>query len=337
MPVTIADVAAAAGVSKTTVSRVMNARGDLDEATAARVRLVIEQLGYVPSARAVGLARGRTQVIGMLVPAVTWPYMGEILQGVIDVVEKAAYGLLLFTCGDGEESIRQFASQVSARAFDGLLVIVPEGTLDYITRLHDDGLPVIMIDDRGHQPGFPSVVTTNREGGEMAAEHLLSLGRRRPLVITGPPEYGCTEERLAGFLETYAEAGMPVPPGLVVDGDFRFEQGQLEVQRALDAGLEFDAIFAHNDLSAAGALVALRSAGRRVPQDVAIVGFDDIPLAAQTDPPLTTVHQPLRELGERAARLVLARLSGEALPDEATVIPATLVVRGTTVAAAQQT
>src|SRR5690606_10679929 len=145
---------------------------EVDEKTAKRVREVIKELGYVPSARAVGLARGRTQVVGMLVPSLTWPWMGEVLQGAVDVVETQGYGLLLFTCNRGEESMRQFASQVSARSFDGLLVIEPEGTLDYIARLHARGLPVVLIDDRGKQPLFPSVATTNRAGGEAAARHL---------------------------------------------------------------------------------------------------------------------------------------------------------------------
>jgi LacI family transcriptional regulator len=120
-------VAAPAKVSKTTVSRVLNGKGELDESTAARVRKVIEELGYVPSSRAVGLARGRTRVGGMLVPSLTWPRIGEVLQGAVDVLETEQYGLLLFTCNRGEESIRQFGAQVSAESFDGLLVIEPEG------------------------------------------------------------------------------------------------------------------------------------------------------------------------------------------------------------------
>ena len=330
MPITIADVAARAGVSKTTVSRVMNDRTDIDQGTAARVRQAIDDLGYVPSSRAVGLARGRTCVVAMLVPSVSWPWMGQIVQGVIDVIEKAGYGLLLFTCGDGEQSLRRFASQASARNFDGLLVVAPEGSLDYLTGLYEQGLPVVMIDDRCQQPGFPSVATTNREGGRLAAEHLLSLGRRRPLVITGIPTFGCTRQRLAGFAEVYAEADIVLGPERVVDGAFRFERGRQVTLTALDSGLELDAVFAHNDLSAAGALQALHAAGRTVPGDVAVVGFDDIPLARHTEPPLTTIHQPLRELGEVAAQMMLARLGGEQLPSEAQVIPATIVVRGST-------
>ncbi|MEW2385666.1 LacI family DNA-binding transcriptional regulator [Micromonospora sp. NPDC047707] len=330
MPITIADVASRAGVSKTTVSRVLNGKGEVDQGTADRVRAVISDLGYVPSARAVGLARGRTRVVGMLVPALTWPWMGEVLQGAVDVVEDEGYALLLFTCNRGDQSMRRFTSQVSAKSFDGLLVVEPEGTLDHITALHEQGLPVILIDDRVHRPRFPSVRTTNHAGARAAAAHLLELGRRRPLVITGVPQFGCTEERSAGFAECYAEAGLPIDPDLVVDGDFTFECGRTAVQRLLAAGVPFDAVFAHNDLSAAGALQALMDAGRRVPADVAVVGFDDLPLAGHTHPPLSSVRQPLREMGEAAARTLISHLDGTPLPDSPIVIPTGFTVRAST-------
>jgi len=328
--ITIADVAARAGVSKTTVSRVLNGKGELDLRTAERVRQVIDELGYVPSARAVGLARGRTRIVGMLVPSLTWPWMGEVLQGAVDVVESEGYGLLLFTFNRGAESMQQFASQVSSQSFDGLLVIEPEGTLTFIEQLHARGLPVVLIDDRDKRPQFPSVATTNYAGGESAARHLLELGRRRPLVITGVERFGCTHERLDGFRDTYAAAGTELDPRLVFEGDFTHESGRRGVQYALDERLDFDAVFAHNDLSATGAMQALLDHGRRIPQDVAVVGFDDIPMAAHTQPPLTTVHQPLREMGEAAARMLLAHFEGSPLPNRPTVIPATFTVRGST-------
>jgi LacI family transcriptional regulator len=339
VPITMADVAARAGVSKTTVSRVLNGKGELDPATAARVRRVIDELGYVPSAGAVSLARGRTRVLGMLVPSLIWPWISEVLQGVIDAVEVEGYGLLLFSCSRGEESIRRFASQASAKSFDGLLVIEPEGTLEFIAGLHRGGLPVVLIDDRGHQPEFPSVGTTNRAGAQDAARHLLGLGRTRPIVVGGPEDLGCTQERYAGFAEVYAAAGLPLEPWRMVDGDFTFEGGRTEIARLLKAGRRlnqdpgFDAVFAHNDLSAAGAIQALRDAGLRVPADVAVVGFDDVPQALTTDPPLTTVHQPLREMGESAARALMGHFDGTPLRGEPIVLPTSLVVRGSTGAA----
>jgi LacI family transcriptional regulator len=331
VPITIADVAAQARVSKTTVSRVLNGKGEIGASTAARVQKVIEELGYVPSSRAVGLARGRTRVVGMLVPSLTWPWIGQVLQGAVDVLETERYGLLLFTCNRGDESMRQFDAQVSAKSFDGLLVIEPEGTLDYIATLHARGLPVVLIDDRDHQPGqIPSVATTNHDGAADAARHLLSLDRHHPLVITGPDRFGCTAQRLDGFASRYAEAGHPITGDRIVTGDFTIGCGFTGVQVALTAGTTFDAVFAHNDLSATGAMQAVLDSGRRVPQDVAVVGFDDIPMAAHTQPPLSTVHQPLREMGEAAARALLAHFEGTPLPDRPTVIPTTFIARGST-------
>ncbi|MFB7218501.1 LacI family DNA-binding transcriptional regulator [Streptomyces sp. NPDC056227] len=320
MRVTIADVAREAGVSKTTVSRVINTKGEVDGSTAARVREVIAQLGYVPSSGAVGLARGSSRTVGMLVPSLTWPWMGEVLQGVVDTVEAADYGLLLFTCNRGAESVERFTSQVSARAFDGLVVVEPENTLDHLTALHRGGLPIVLIDDRGHHPEFPSVVTTNREGGASAARHLLAAGRTRPLVLTGPQQFGCVRDRLDGFRTV-------LPTDLVVQGDFTERCGRQVVEQLLADGVEFDSVFAHNDISAAGVLRALRAAGRSVPDDIAVVGFDDIPMAEHTEPPLTTVRQPTRQMGEAAARLLLSHLGGTAVPDEAVVLPTELVVR----------
>ncbi len=330
MPITMSDVAARAGVSKTTVSRVLNGKDDLDPETAARVRKVIAELGYVPSAGAVSLARGRTKVVGMLVPSLTWPWVGEVVQGVVDVVEAEGYGLLLFSCTRGEESIRRFASQVSAKSFDGLLVIEPEGTLEYIGDLHAKGLPVVLIDDREHRPQFASVAPNNREGGELAARHLIGIGRRRPLVVRGPANLGCTQERLAGFTMVCAEEGITLDPEFIVDGDFTFDSGREAVRRLLATGARFDCVFAHNDLSGAGALQAIQEAGLRVPEDVAIVGFDDVPLASYTKPSLTTVHQPLREMGETAARMLMGHFDGTSLSDAPVVLATTLIVRDST-------
>ncbi|MEU8522927.1 LacI family DNA-binding transcriptional regulator [Streptomyces sp. NPDC048577] len=320
MRVTIADVARQAGVSKTTVSRVLNSGAEVEAGTAARVHEVIAGLGYVPSSGAVGLARGSSRVIGMLTPSLTWPWMGEVLQGVADTVERAGYGLLLFTCDRSADSIGRFTAQVSARAFDGLLVVAPEGTLVTLSALHRRGLPVVLIDDRGHRPGFPSVAITNRAGGASAARHLRALGRSRPLVIAGRREFGCVRERLEGF-------GEVLRPECVVAGEFTEDTGRTGVERALAEGRAFDCVFAHNDLIAAGALAALRAAGRTVPDDVAVVGFDDIPMARHTEPPLTTVRQPMRRMGETAAGLLLAALAGEVIPSEPVVLPTELVVR----------
>ncbi|WP_206789833.1 LacI family DNA-binding transcriptional regulator [Amycolatopsis sp. MtRt-6] len=330
MRVTIAEVARRARVSKTTVSRVLNNKADVDAATAIRVREVIAATGYIPSAGAVGLARGVTRTVGMLVPGLTWPWMGEVLQGVADVVESKGYGLLLSTTNRGADSLGEFSRQVSAKAFDGLLLVEPPEAVRHLRVLHDSGLPVVVIDDRGRRPAFPSVGTDNRHGGAAAARHLLHTGRTRLATVTGPHDFGCTADRLNGFNEVVLDAGLTLDPRLIIEGDFTSESGEAAILQLLETGPEFDAVFAHNDLTAAGVLTGLRRSGRRVPDDVAVVGFDDIPLAAHTQPPLTTIHQPLRQMGETAATLLLDRLAGAPAPDEPLIVPTTLVIRGST-------
>lgn len=329
MGVTIADVASRAGVSKTTVSRVLNGKGEIHENTVLKVRKAISELGYVPSAGAVGLARGTTQMIGMLVPDLAWAWAG-IVQAVVETLETEGFGLRMLTWNRGEESLRRLGVQVAAKSFDGLLVIEPEGALGYITELHEAGLPAVLIDDRFQRPGFPYVATTNREGGEQAARHLLDLGRRRPLVVTGPEAFGCTRERLGGFVDVYAEAGLEISQRSIICGDFQFDDSKSAIARALVGGLEFDAVFAHNDPSAAGVLAALHEAGLRVPQDVAVVGFDDVEMASYTYPALTTIRQPMREMGEAAARLLLDHVRGSPEAAPSCIIPTSLVVRGST-------
>ncbi|MEV4317434.1 LacI family DNA-binding transcriptional regulator [Actinocrispum sp. NPDC049592] len=327
MRVTIAEVARRARVSKATVSRVLNNKGDVDAATAIRVREVIAATGYTPSARAVGLAKGRTQTVGMLVPGLTWPWMGDVLQGVADVLEARGYGLLLSTMNRGADSLTQFAKHVSSNAFDGLLLVEPPNSLSYITTLHESGLPVVMIDDRGHHRGFASVATSNREGSAEAAQHLVQLGRRRLAIVTGPAEFGCTRDRTDGFLEALSAAGVHFDPRLQVEGDFTRDGGRACFEQLLALREPIDGVFAQNDLMAVGVLDALRDAGLKAPDDVAVIGFDDIPVAAHTQPSLTTVRQPSREMGEAAARMLLGRLEGEDLPDAPQIVPTSLVVR----------
>ncbi|MEY9933860.1 LacI family transcriptional regulator [Catenulispora sp. GP43] len=345
MSITIADVAKRAGVSKTTVSRVLNAKAGITRQTTEKVRSAIEELGFVPSSTAVSLARGRTGTVGVLVPfgspgapapLLESQWMAEILQAVSDVLAAAGYGLRLFTCDDSAESLERFAARISARSVDALLAIEPTGTLDQIVGIDRGGLPVVLVDDRDRRVPLPTVSTTNDRGGQSAARHLMDLGRHRPLVITGKREFGCTRQRLAGFRRVYADVGLPVAAEYVIEGDFTVAGGVRAVQQALRDGMEFDAVFAHNDLSAIGALRAMRQAprGSLADDDIALVGFDDIPLASQTGYPLTTVRQPLPEMGEAAARLLLARLDdgvrGPA-PESSVVIPTDLVVRRTAV------
>jgi LacI family transcriptional regulator len=333
MRVTIAHVALRAGVSKATVSRVLNGKGETDAATEARVRRVVKELGYVPSARAVSLAKGRTGVVGVLAPTLTRPWIAQVMQGVVDSMESSGHGLMLFTRGLGDDSFRRFAGHVDANAFDGLLVIEPEEAMPAVAKMAAAGLPVVLISDREPGPGMPVVATGNRPGARQAAQHLLALGRRRPLVVGGPQGYDCAAERVTTFTEAFAEAGFPIPPQAQFPGDYSGESGRVAVTRAMTDGIEFDAVFTHNDLSASGVLQMLGQLARPVPNDVAVVTFDDAGHAALTAPPLTAIRRPLRDMGSEAARMLATALAGGPAPAARVEIATELVMRETTAAA----
>lgn len=331
---TITRIAALANVSKATVSRVINGKPHVDPDTARRVLAIVAESGYVARASAVGLARGSSQCIGMLVPSLLWPWTTRVVQAVADDLEAAGYGLLLHTTSRAEGSLRAFELQVNRSAFDGLIVISPPGLLGYIHELYRRGLPVALIDDRGYHPEFPSVRTTHREGSAAVARHLTEGGRRHLACITGPSCYGVVTSRLMGVHEGLAEAGLVLSAGNVVESDFTEPGGYAAMAGLLDGGAALDAVVAQNDLMAAGALRCLRDRGLRVPEDVAVTGFDDIDLASLTRPALTTVRQPLAAMGSAAVDLVLRHVGGEQLSTEPLILPSELIVRASTGSAA---
>ena len=328
MTVTISDIARHAQVSKATISRVLNNKPDVSPDTVERVRNAIRELGYVPSAQAVSLAKGQASCIGMLVPTLTWPVILDILRGVTEEVEHSGYGIMLYNMTSSEESIRTLVTlAVRAKQIDGLLVLTPPGMLGYVEDLHNQGLPTVLIDDRGYNPTFPSVTTTNVEGGYAATRHLLENGRRRIAYINGNQEFGCSQDRLTGYLRALNDAGIAPDPDLIYEGDFTEERGAIGMSLFLERGIELDAVFAANDQMAFGAMKVLRAAGKHLPEDVAVVGYDDIYAAAYTTPSLTTIRQPFYEMGQTAVNLLLDRLRGRELANTPISLPTSLVVR----------
>lgn len=328
---TISSIALHAGVSKTTVSRVLNNKPDVDPETAERVRASIRALAYVPSRRAVALSKGQALCVGLLVPTLNWPLMLDIVRGVAEGVETSGYALMLYSMTRGDESLRDFTEQiVRARQIDGLLVVIPTSMLDYLSSLYREGLPMILVDDRGLKPGFPFVAPTNFEGGYAAGRHLLDIGRRRLGIVNGPVDFGCNRDRVGGFRKALDEAGVVLDERLVRDSDFTEDGGSLQVESILDSGVEFDGLFFCNDQMALGGMRMLQQRGLRIPEGVAVVGFDDIPTARFTTPSLTTIRQPLYEMGYTAATLLIESLKSGTLPAESIHLPTSLVVRGST-------
>ena len=328
---TINDIAKRAGLSKASVSRALNGKQDVDPQTRQRVLKLATQLGYVPSASARALSNGRSNCLGLLVPTLTWPWILEVLRGVAEEIEPSGYSLILYTTAGGEDSEREFMSQVvPAGAVDGLALVIPLGMLEYIEQLAKGGLPIVVVDDRGHYPDLPTVATTNVEGGRSATRHLIEQGRRRIAMLNGPHDFGCNRDRLKGYESALEDAGLPADPRHVVDSDFKESGGASAMAELLSADPRLDAVFAANDLMAFGAMRALRNAGRRIPEDVAVVGFDDLPASAMTHPPLTTVRQPLYEMGRTAASMVMAAVRGESIAKRVE-LPTSLVIRDSSV------
>ncbi|GAA4216784.1 LacI family DNA-binding transcriptional regulator [Actinocatenispora rupis] len=326
--VTIAQVAAAAGVSKASASRALNDHPDVGAATVERVRAAADRLGYVPSASAVRLARGSQRTIGMLVPSLAWPWMLEVLGGIATEAEAQGYALVLQTLLRGDQSLASFVRQVESSAIDGVVAIEPPGGLAELRDLHvRRGFPVVMIDDRVSRPDYPSVATTNERGAYEVAAHLADVGAQRIGVITGPADFTFCAERDRGWRRALAERDLTLREDLVLRTDMSEPEAYQATGELLSRCAGLDTILAVGDMVALGALRMLRDKGVRVPDDVRVAGFDDIPAAALAVPPLTTVRQPMYRMGEAAARLLVDLIGGADPPTGPRIIPTELVIR----------
>lgn len=327
-PPTIHDVARQARVSAMTVSRALNNRPGVSDETRTRVHAVAQGLGYVANAQAKRLAGGQTCILGMLVPDIGSEYVGEIVRGVGDALERSGYDLLLYTTHRDPERERTRLAGMAGGLADGLLTVLPKTIDTHLEMLGRLELPVVIIDHRGANTTLPTVATDNLSGARAALEHLVDLGHRRIGFVTGDVETGAAGERLRGYREGLKAAGLPFDEALVEQGDFYQARGFEAALKLLRLPDPPTAIFAANDVSAFGVAAAVRELRLRVPVDVSVVGFDDIPSARQTYPPLTTVRQPLYDMGAAATRLLLSLLKGGEAAVPRLSLPTELVVRG---------
>ena len=328
--VTIIDVAREANVSFATVSRVVNGKGYVSAHTRERVMQAMTRIGYTVNRQARVLAGGRTQVIGLLVPDLDTSYIGEILKGIDEELAAASYDLMLYTTHQRKTRESVYVNSLLNGMTDGLLMVLPMAPEAYVGTIRRRGFPFILIDHEGLDREGPSVGATNREGAKQAIRHLVGLGHTRIGLVTGNMEMDCARERLAGCHEAFAEADVPLAPGLVRHGDFHRALAYQLTQELLRLSDPPTAIFAANDVSAFGVMDAVRNYGLRIPDDISVIGFDDIPDAQWTQPPLTTVRQPMREMGKRAARMLLGAIADPDTPQERVELPTELVVRSTT-------
>lgn len=332
---TSADVAARAGVSRTTVSFVLNARTDagIPPGTWRRIEEAARELGYHPHGAARALAAGTSHTIGLVLrqsaeQVASDALLAETLWGVASEARIGGYRVLLepLSPDSGRYSDLLLSQQV-----DGLIVSGPRIDDRELASLVADDFPIIIQGSLPDVPA-PSVDIDNRAGARIAVEHLIGLGHRRIACITNAPlAYTAAADRLAGYRDALAAAQVPFDAALVAEGAFDAASGHVAMTGLLSIADPITAVFVASDIVAFGALRALREAGRRVPVDVSVVGFDDIPLARHFDPPLTTIRLPANALGAAAGRALVDRLAGRPT-SERTLLPTELIVRDSTAA-----
>ena len=329
LPPTLEQVAALAGVSRATVSRVVNGSPKVSPVVRAQVERAVAKLGYVPNRAARSLVTRRADSVALVVSEpharfFSEPFFAGMVRGVSAALAETGVQLLLLIA-QGPPDRGRLERYVVGGHVDGVLLASLHGDDPLPGTLERAGVPAVLVGrpaGRGG-PGTPGgppvnraapasyVDADNRGGARKAVDHLVSRGRRRIATITGPLDMGVGLDRLDGYRDGLAAAGLAGAGDLVETGDFTDEGGAAAMDRLLGRpGPPVDAVFAASDLMAAGALRALRAAGRRVPDDVAVVGFEDSAVARYAQPPLTTVRQPIEEMGRQATRLLLARVAG---------------------------
>lgn len=322
------DVARASGVSGATVSRVLSGYEFVRESTRSRVLEVVERLGYIANLQARSLAGGHSQIIGLLVPNLDNSYVGTIMRGVDRELIHANYDLMLYTSHRHPSKESLYVHTIANGLTDGLLLVAPLVPATYLDALREQNFPYVLIDQADSAENSNVVEATNWQGAYEATCYLSQLGHKRIAFITGAPIVRSAVDRLAGYKAALFDCNIPFREALVVEGDYQQQTGY-EAARSLlqNADPPPTAIFAANDLSAFGAMDAVRECGLRIPDDISIIGFDDIPQASLVYPKLTTVRQPLEKMGEVAVKMLLEQIKNQNCPPQHVSLKTELVIR----------
>lgn len=332
---TIVDVARAADVHPSTVSRVLNGRPDLSlrAETRARVVAAAHRLGYRPSALARSLRLQRTLTLGMLVPDIANPFFPPIIKGAESAASERGYNLIICNTDDSSEREATHLRVLRERQVDGLLIASSFMADSTIAQLRRERFPFVLLNRVARGGSDLAVLVDNRAAAEKAVAHLADLGHRRIGVVAGPQTTTTGLERLAGARAVLRRRGLHDGKDFIVVAEaFSEEAGYRAARRLLVDGARPTAIFGGNDLIAFGVMRAAREAGLAIPSDLSLVGFNDIAQSVLIEPQLTTIHVPQREMGEQAARLLVATLEGDDVPRGKVVLDAELIVRGSTAA-----
>jgi LacI family transcriptional regulator len=328
---TIREVASAAGVSIATVSRVLNGRPDVAPATREAVLRAVRDQRFSTNRSARALSGGRTGLVGITLPLIEAAYFANILSGAAEALHEQDMHVILSPTHHLHDRAVTLLDRLVHGTTDGAILMLPEETGEELMALRRLNYPFVVVDPRDPlDEGVPAVSAANALGGRAATQHLLTLGHRRIGAITGVPEWVASTERLAGYRTALAGAGVLPDPALVIESDWTIEGGEAATPALLDLPDPPTAIFAFNDNMAVGVLRVAHARGLRVPEDLSVVGFDDSEPAKIVTPPLTTVRQPLAEMGRMAVSLLLRQLENQRVEGLNVELQTRLVVRDST-------
>lgn len=331
MVVSIKEIARRAGVSHSTVSRALHENPLVNHDTATRIRALADQMGYVPSAIGRGLATRSTHTLGLVVTTIADPFVSEVLRGAEELAMDRGYAV--FLCQSGAQPQRELGAvrALHENRVDGVIVTSSRVGELYRPLLVQMNVPIVLVNNERSDPGVWFVSIDDCHGAALATDHLLEIGRRRIGYIAGWPEASSSAGRLRGCSDSLDKHGLGSAPAWIGSGNGRMDGGYACAQEMLAIRPLPDGLFCYNDLTAIGALRALHEAGLRVPEDVAVVGFDDIAMAAFSCPPLSTVAQPRHDMGRIAVSMLLDLIASRGV--ESRTLKGSLVVRESTIAA----
>jgi LacI family transcriptional regulator len=308
MRVTIKDIAKKAGVSITTVSRVVNDKlGGISQETRERVLKIVEEMNYQPNALARSLVTKQTLTLGLILPNISNPFFPEMVRGVEDIANQNGYSVIICNTDDVEDKEKNYIHLLKEKYVDGIIFSSNSRySGEHYDILHKANIPFVLI-DRGEEGGegpYHGVFIDNEKGGYLATQHLIDLGHKKIACMTGPIELGTAKRRLLGYQKALYEAKLPIKSNWIIQGNFRMKTAYLAAKTLL-IDEEITAIFACNDLMACGIYQAAYELGRRIPDDLSVIGFDDIQLVEALTPKLTTIRQSSYTLGKTAAEIMI--------------------------------